>query len=402
MWSRIRSEHSGAVPAAFGANLGKPLADNTASLAVQPMTSSTRQSERSLVSAVLSGEAVAAKRFLDHTSATLWSIIAKLEGDGADGEAAFLHVVASLEADGYARLKGFDGRARLSTYLSLVARDILGDRLARRFSEAPHDAWSRFVRFFERDIRSRVAQQLPRNISNAAREDAYQEICLKLIENDFHRIRAYGGRGSFTGYVLTVVDRILIDLIRRDAPRRRLPAAVARSTPLDQAVYAAVVWDGCPLDAARLAAVLRGRLERDPDAGEVTESLARLAGVARLDRVPSPQPADAISLDGLVEDGGGLSLADSAPTPEDCMLLAEEERSRAAIVAAVKAAAADLPTDERLYLQIVFAASEPLPARDIAKLLGYPVEEVYRLKQRTQRWLKEVAVRLEKNSNMSV
>ena len=402
MWSRIRSVHKGAAPGAFAANCDRPLAENAASPEMQLTAPSNRQSERALVNAVLSGEAVAARRFLEHTSATLWSIVVKLEGEGSDGEAAFLYIVGSLEADGYARLKGFDGRARLSTYLSLVARDILGDRLARRFSETPHDAWNRFVRFFERDIRSRVAQHLPRNAGNAAREDAYQEICLKLIENDFHRIRSYGGRGSFTGYVLTVVDRILIDLIRRDAPRRRLPAAVARSTPLDQAVYAAVVWDGCPLDVERLVAALRGRLERDPDAAEVAEALTRVAGMARLERTPSPHAADAISLDGLVEDGGSLSLADSAPTPEDCLLLAEEERSRAAIVAAVKAAAADLPTDERLYLQIVFAANEPLPARDIAKLMGYPVEEVYRLKQRTQRWLKEVAVQLQKNSNMSV
>src|SRR5262245_11526890 len=323
MWSRIRSVHKGAAPAALDAIRDKPLAQSTLSPDMQSPASSSRQSERSLVNAVLSGEAAAATRFLEHTSKSLWSIVARLEGDGADGEAAFLHVITSLEADGYARLKGFDGRARLSTYLSLVARDILGDRLARRFSETPHEAWSRFVRFFENDIRSRVAQQLPRNIGNAAREDAYQEICLKLIENDFHRIRAYGGRGSFTGYVLTVVDRILIDLIRRDAPRRRLPAAVARSTPLDQAVYAAVVWDGCPLDVERLVAALRGRLERDPDAGDVAESLARLAGMARLERTPSPQSTEAVSLDLLVEDGGGLSLADTAPTPEDCMLLAE-------------------------------------------------------------------------------
>jgi RNA polymerase primary sigma factor len=402
MWSRIRSVQRGAAPDAFDDYRDKQLAKKIASPVAQPTASSSRQFERSLVNAVLSGEVVAAKRFLEHMSATLWSIVAKLEGDGADGEAAFLHVIASLEADGYARLKGFDGRARLATYLSLVARDILGDRLARRFSEAPHEAWTRFVRLFETDIRSRAAQLLPRNSGNAAREDAYQEVCLKLIENDFHRIRAYGGRGSFTGYMLTVVDRILIDLIRRDAPRRRLPAAIARSTSLDQAVYAAVVWEGCPLDVERLATALRSRLERHPEAGEIAESISRVAGLARLERAPPLQSADAISLDGLVEDGGGLALADSAPTPEDSLLLAEEERSRAALLAAVKAAAANLPTDERLYLQIVFAANEPLPARNIAKLMGYPVEEVYRLKQRTQKWLKEMAVQFEKNSDMSV
>jgi RNA polymerase primary sigma factor len=55
-----------------------------------------------------------------------------------------------------------------------------------------------------------------------------------------------------------------------------------------------------------------------------------------------------------------------------------------------------------LYLQIVFSANEPLPARGIARLMGCPVEEVYRLKQRTQKWLKEITVQLENNSDMSV
>jgi len=389
------------MPGACGANRDDPLAGGSASSEAQPAASSSSQSERALVNALLSGEAAAAGNLVECMWATLWSVVAKLEGNGPEGEAAFLSVIASLKADGYARLKEFDGRARLPTYLSLVARDILAERLASGFRGSPHEAWKRFVRFFEADIRSRVAQQLPRNIGKAAREDAYQDVCLKLIENDFRRIRCYGGRGSFTGYVLTVVDRILIDLIRREAPRRRLPAAIARSTPLDQAVYAAVAWDGCPRDAGRLAASLRGRLERVPAVEAIAESLARVAGMARLERA-LPPAADAVPLDGIVGDSGGLSFADSAPTPEDYLLLAEEERSRASLVAAVKAAADDLPADERLYLQIVFSASEPLPARDIARLMGSPVEQVYRLKQRTQRWLKEMVVQLEKNSDPAV
>jgi RNA polymerase primary sigma factor len=261
--------------------------------------------ERALVNAALSGDAGAASRFLEHVSTTLWSIVVKLAGEGADAEAAFLHIVASLKADDYARLRGFDGRSRLATYLSLVARDVLADELAGQFSKAPHAAWERFSRYFETDIRSRIARQLPRNLGRAGREDIYQEVCLKLIENDFRRIRLYGGRGSFTGYVLTVVDRILIDLVRREAPRRRLPVAISRSTPLDQAIYAAVVWEGCPLDADRLAAALRGRLEQDPTAADVAESVARLAGIARLERA-SPA-TEAISLDALSGEGGGLS-----------------------------------------------------------------------------------------------
>jgi RNA polymerase primary sigma factor len=306
----------------------------------------------------------------------------------------------SLKADDHARLRGFDGRSRLTTYLSLVARDVLADQLAGKFSSTPHEAWERFSRYFETDIRSRIGRQLPSKLGRAGREDAYQEVCLKLIENDFHRIRSYGGRGSFTGYILTVVDRILIDLVRRETPRRRMPAAIARLAPLDQAIYAAVVWEGCPQDADRLAAALRGRLAQDPTAADIAEAVARLAGIVRLERA-SPA-TEAISLDVLLGEGGGPSIADSSPTPEDRLLLFEEEQRRAALVAAVNAAAEKLPTDERLYLQIVFSANEPLPARGIARLMGCPVEEVYRLKQRTQKWLKEIAVQLEKNADMSV
>jgi len=91
--------------------------------------------EHALVNAVLSGEADAASRFLEHVSTTLWSIVVKLAGDGADAEAAFLHIVASLKANDHARLRGFDGRSRLATYLSLVARDVLADQLAGQFSK---------------------------------------------------------------------------------------------------------------------------------------------------------------------------------------------------------------------------------------------------------------------------
>lgn len=402
MWSRSLLVQNLLVP-----KKAKPNDDgSTDAIAERPVSSETQivpplsgNFERALVNAVLSGDAGAAGRFIEHVSTTLWSIVVRLAGDGAAAEAAFLHIVAALKTDDHARLRGFDGRSRLRTYLSLVARDVLADQLAGQFSKMPHEAWERFSRYFETDIRSRIGRQLPSKLGKAGREDAYQEVCLKLIENDFRRIRAYGGRGSFTGYILTVVDRILIDLVRRETPRRRLPAAISRSAPLDQAIYSAVVWEGCPLAANRLAEALRGRLAQDPTAADIAESVARLAGITRLERA-SPA-TEAVSLDVLLGEGG-LSIADSSPTPEDRLLLFEEEQRRATLVAAVNAAAEKLPTDERLYLQLVFSANEPLPARGIARLMGCPVEEVYRLKQRTQKWLKEIAVQLENNSGMSV
>jgi RNA polymerase primary sigma factor len=395
MWSGLPSARTGARQSAAG---HEKVSSGTAPFTeAQPLAPANPRSELSLVSAVLAGDGVAAARFIEYASQTLWSAVTRLEDEGAEGEAAFLHVVAALKADGYGRLKAFDGRARLSTYLVLVARDILAERLARRFTEAPDEAWRRFARFFERDIRRRVSQRFPRAAAASTHDDAYQEICLKLIEGDYRRIRAYGGRGSFIGYVLTTVDRLLIDLIRRDSPRRRLPAAVARLSALDQAIYAATAWEGCPADVERLLGRLRGRIKPEPDPAEIRQALERLAEAARGEL--SSHKAEQVSLDGMVEEGGGLVIADPAPTPEDQLLLAEEERHRAALVAAVKAAANGLPAPARLYLQTVFAACDPLSARDIAKIMGCPVEEAYRLKQRTQRWIRKVAADLEKETS---
>jgi RNA polymerase primary sigma factor len=352
-------------------------------------------SEIKLVAAAVGGDKEAAARFIELASASIWAVVVALEGEGPQAEAAFLDVIVRLKADGYARLRAFDGRSRLATYLAVVARDILAERLARHFVEAPGQVWSRFERFFATEIRRRVQQRFPRDANTGLREDAYQEICLKLIEDNFRRIRAYGGHGSFVGYVLTVVDRLLVDIIRRIVSRRKLPAAIARLPPLDQAVYAAIAWDDCPAESRRVAMALRGRFDREPDLAEVGQAIARTLSAARLEHAAACR-TEMVPLDDLNEDGNALALADPAPSPEEALLLAEEDAVRAALVVAVPEAAAGLPAEERLYLQIVFSATEPSPAREIARRMGCPVDDVYRLKQRAQRWLADIASMLEK------
>jgi RNA polymerase primary sigma factor len=81
-----------------------------------------------------------------------------------------------------------------------------------------------------------------------------------LIDADYRRLKAFGGSGSFSGFVLRIVDRLLIDFMRRIATRRRLPAAVARQGALDREVYRLVFWERLPQRADILAADLRARL----------------------------------------------------------------------------------------------------------------------------------------------
>jgi len=355
----------------------------------------TRQSDFALVAGVLAEKSGAITLFLEMACPVLWSVVQKFEPPGADAEAAFLQVVEALKADRYARLRAFDGRARLSTYLALVARDVLASRLANRLVTTPQTAWSAFEPFFKADIRRRIAQRFPRE--EAGREDIYQDICLKLVEDDFRRVRAYDGRGSFVGYVLTVVERLLIDLVRRDVPRRRLPAAVTRLSRLDQQIYIAVVWDRCPADAKRVSEALCGRFDPTPPLTEIVTSLQRLAAAIALEPDATPEHRkETIPLDRLMQRDASMLLADGAPTPEEHLLLQEEERSRAELILAIRVAAADLPVEDRYYLQTVFSATDPLPPREIAGIMGCGVEDVYRLRQRARRWIAQIAERLEK------
>ena len=84
------------------------------------------------------------------------------------------------------------------------------------------------------------------------------------------------------------------------------------------------------------------------------------------------------------------------------MLAAEEERTRGALLLAAAAAAAKLPPSERRYLEVIFSAADPLPPREIARLMGCDVDEVYRLKQWARRWLSTVATGLSNSSPVSV
>jgi RNA polymerase primary sigma factor len=177
---------------------------------------------------------------------------------------------------------------------------------------------------------------------------------------------------------------------------------VLRLAALDQQVYAAIAWENCPAEPERLAAALRGRCETEPDPAAIRQAILRVADLARRDPSGPSGRTETVSLDATAEDGGGHAIADTGLTAEEQMILAEEEQARGAMVAAVQAAAAGLGADERLYLQIVFSATDPLPSREIAKLMGRAVGDVYRLRQWAQRWMTEIASQLEKKSNPSV
>lgn len=363
------------------------------------MTAGGHRDEQKLIGDVLAGAPSAINRFLDLAGTTIWPAVIALVGEGPAADAAFLSVITRLRKDNFGRLSRYDGRSRLSTFLILITRDLLGEEVAELFSLDSNRAWRRFDRLFAKEIGERIRRRFPR-ADDARQQDLYQEIAAKLLEENFRRIRLYDGRGSFCGYVMLVVDRLLIDLLRQEAPRRRLPAEIARLSELHRLLFAAGAWLGVPLDPERMAVALEGKLAPPPGRADLIAALERVSGaIAAAQANTAPQE---ISLDAGGEGKAVPQIPSSAANAEDALLEREQEEAWEALLDRVRREAETLPADLQFYLRLLLQASDPMPPREIAREMAIPVEHVYKLQQRTKLWMKNIATDLQKNASLSV
>jgi RNA polymerase primary sigma factor len=256
----------------------------------------------------------------------------------SEAKEALATVLGDVGARSFERLRAFDGRARLATFLVLACREILCERLLRLLKEDLSAAWGGFEAMFRADILRLIKRRLPGVDRDDLRQEAYQEISLALIADDGRRLRAYRGGGAFGGFVLHMTDRLLIDYIRTFSKRRRARSASPESPGAE-------------------AAPRRPRLV----------SLEELPGAA----------------DQLPDNSGGLN------SPEEALIEAENERLAADAGQVLRDLARSLPAEEELYLEIVLSAALPRPAREIARLMGRPVQEVYRVREQVKRKLHE-------------
>lgn len=273
----------------------------------------TRADDVRLIRAVVAAQPQAWETLVSRIADTVWTACLVLEGTEAGARDAFALVIDGLRADGFRRLRPYDGSGRIETFVVLLSREILIERLLRMLVHDRGRAWAALEHFFAADMRRIIARRLPGADQDDARRDAYQEICLRLVEDDFRRLKAYEGSGSFGGFFLHTVDRLVVDIVRRSLGRGD---SEARPRPVH-------------LD------------------GEQWEAL------------PCP-----------------------GPSPEQNALAAEGEALLTQAAGVLSELIATLPPAEALYLRIAVDAAVTLPAREIARLMGRPVAEIYKLKQR--------------------
>jgi len=201
------------------------------------------------------------------------------------------------------------------------------------------------------------------------------------------RLRAYSGRGSPSGFILQVIENLVVDYARTIVPRRRLPASIERLSTLDQSVFRLLYWERIAPDCRTLLPRIP-RSEPQPTAAEVGEAIIRVRAALPLcyspegrgpDRVVDISAADEALLAGGSEDW-------MEPTPEDRLIKGQEASLLEQALTLLQQALPRLTTTERLYLQY---ALNGYPPREIARLVSLPVEAVHKLAQRVKRTLRE-------------
>ena len=332
----------------------------------------TGSRERDRLKAAAGGDPNATAEVVRSISSVVWKACRLFSKEEEQARETFLEMLAALSADRFARLCGYDGRSTLETFIALAVRELMAERMLRLINSDPERGWRAFEQLFKGDIERLIRRRLLKTASQDER-DAYQEISLALIEGGYRRLKAYQGQGSFAGFVLKSVDRILIDRLRRETSRRRLPAVVQGMALLDQEVFKLIVWRGLPERPELLAPQLAARLGAAPEFADVAAAILRIRSLTAHGAVP----VRLVSLDQLedIEIPGAYS-------PEDDLLRSEEEEQTAAALDVLMKAAESLAEPERLYLTIALSASEPPPSREIARLMRLPVEDIYKLKQR--------------------
>jgi RNA polymerase sigma factor (sigma-70 family) len=337
--------------------------------------------DRGRLEAAAAGNPRDVAAFLTAISGVVWSVCRLVSEQEAEARDIFLEVIAALSANRFARLKAHDGRATLETVIALSVRELLSERVLRLLQVDADKGWRAFENLFKSDIERLIRRRLSAGASLEERRDAYQEISLGLVEGGYRRLNAYDGSGSFAGFVLKSVDRILIDCLRREKSRRRLPAAVLGLAPLDQEVFKLVFWRGLPERPELLAPHLASRLGSVPELADVAASILRLRSLSS----HGTPPIRLVPIDELDDLPGPDSQS-----PENDLLRSEEEEQISAALEVLSKVMDDLPEAEQLYVRIALSGSGPPPSREIARLMRRPVEEIYKLKQRVLQRLRDI------------
>jgi DNA-directed RNA polymerase specialized sigma24 family protein len=227
-------------------------------------------------------------------------------------------------------------------------------------------AWDTFVGRYRRLLFATIRQ---RAVDHDDVMDIFAYVCEALREDDYRRLRAWKPdavvRARFSTWLVTVVQRLMIDWFRRRDGRRRAPAFVDGMNPRHRAIFELVFIER--MSHLEAYGIICARNPPGPSYNQFLEFLretyrtaakGRFAALGTAPQVPDvPEPAPAAEISERVE------------------WLDRALRS--------------IPPVDRVALELTVV--ENLPAGDIARILGLPnakavYNRVYRAQAALRAW----------------
>ena len=179
-------------------------------------------------------------------------------------------------------------------------------------------------------------------VPEAEVEDWIQQICLRLSEDNFHRLRLYSGESSFLTYLITVVQRICIDEARYRWGRRDIPEKIKKMGALAEQLYALLYWEGKSVREASEQLKMEEAFDQyeEAEADNFDESLRELSNEMTTLLGTFPQPNVRHNLEVALKQGSGVSreepealendemesIAANQRTPEEAAIIREDWR----------------------------------------------------------------------------
>jgi RNA polymerase sigma factor (sigma-70 family) len=226
-----------------------------------------------------------------------------------------------------------------------------------RLDDAPTDARALFLQEVERI--ERIVGSIARSRSLAAddADDFRSFVHERLIDNDYAILRKFEGRSSVGTFLTVVITRLYLDFRNAQWGRWRPSAAAKRMGSWAVRLESLLSREGYSLDEA--VQVIRTGSADAPDEAHLRELAARLPTRTPVGR-PSGRPLASLPADAAADD----AVLDEART-----------RARSRIADALEAALAELPSEDRLILQLRFW--ENLSVADISRTLHLEQKPLY-------------------------
>ena len=291
----------------------------------------------------------------------LLDLIQPLAPHEQECERIFEDFVKSLRDNASQAFSTYNSKLDFQSFLAALLANHLAPQILEQIRSDPPKGFKLFEKFFgsvvRRDAR-RYFRNAPADQSDES-GDFYHDLLVYLMQDSGRRLLEFNGRGAFSVYLRKVIRNYWHDLVRKEQGRQRLPKGVQKLSPLHQAAFRLMAWQGLSgLEALEELRVSEGAglSEQDLEAAIdriiplIPAPAARGAEITPEGELPAPN-TDILS---------ALLRWQRVRSPESYLVTRIRRRELDAALERLRRTIDELPEDQRKFLAARYFAATPL------------------------------------------